>query len=131
MLTSKLGPPVIGPYVAGRSIFHERHGMYLAWSSTQGGMNSEAKVVPGGITEQAEQALTNLKNFATESGFDVEHDGVKCTVFLADMGDFGQFNEVYKRYFTKEFPARTCVAVKSLPAGLKVGVEAVFFRQKH
>ncbi len=72
--------------------------------------------------------MTNLKNLASDNGYDIELHCVKCTVFLADMSDFMKFNDVYKRFFTKEFPARTCFAVKTLPAGLKIGIESVFFR---
>ena len=80
-------------------------------------------VVEGGIAEQAEQVMKNLGAVLTASGSSYEK-AVKTTCFLADMADFSAFNEVYAKYFTGK-PARSCVAVKELPKGVKVEVEVV------
>ncbi len=74
--------------------------------------------------EQAEQALKNLFAVLKEAGVTGD-DVVKTTVFIADMGDFAEINAVYSKYFTKDFPARSCVAVKTLPKNVLVEVEAI------
>ncbi len=81
-------------------------------------------VVAGGIKEQAEQVLKNLGEVLKEGGASFG-SVVKTTCFLADMGDFAAFNEVYGKYFSEPFPARSCVAVKALPKGVACEVEAV------
>ena len=80
-------------------------------------------VVDGGIVEQSEQVMKNLGAVLEASGSSYEK-AIKTTCFLVDMGDFAAFNEVYARYFTGK-PARSCVAVKELPKGVKVEVEVV------
>ena len=76
-----------------------------------------------GITAQAEQVMLNLKAVLeeAETSFD---NVVKTTCFIADMGDFAAFNEVYAKYITSA-PARSCVAVKALPKGVLCEVEAI------
>mgnify|MGYP000465555994 CR=1 FL=1 len=81
------------------------------------------QVVEGGIKEQALQVMKNLKAILDAAGTSFENV-VKTTCFLADMGDFAAFNEVYGRYFTEK-PARSCVAVKDLPRGVLVEVELI------
>jgi len=76
-----------------------------------------------GITAQAEQVMKNLGAVLGEAGSSFEK-AVKTTCFLADMADFAAFNEVYAKYFTGK-PARSCVAVKSLPKGALVEVEVI------
>ena len=79
--------------------------------------------IPEGIEAQAKQSMENLGAIleAAGSGFDRV---VKTTCFLADMGDFAAFNRVYEQYFTGK-PARSCVAVRTLPKGVLCEVEAV------
>lgn len=76
-----------------------------------------------GITAQAEQVMLNLKAVLEEAGTSFDNI-VKTTCFIADMGDFAAFNEVYAKYITSA-PARSCVAVKALPKGVLCEVEAV------
>ena len=76
-----------------------------------------------GITDQAEQVMINLKAVLEEAGTSFDNV-VKTTCFIADMGDFAAFNEVYAKYITSA-PARSCVAVKALPKGVLCEVEAV------
>lgn len=78
----------------------------------------------GGIKELTRQSLTNLKNILEAEGTDMAHV-VKTTVFLADMADFADMNEVYAQFFQAPFPARSAVAVKTLPKNARVEVEAV------
>ena len=80
-------------------------------------------VVGDDIRAQAEQVMKNLSAVLTAAGTSFEN-AVKTTCFLADMGDFAVFNEVYASYFTTN-PARSCVAVKTLPKGVLVEVEVI------
>ncbi|MDE7389931.1 MAG: Rid family detoxifying hydrolase, partial [Lachnospiraceae bacterium] len=75
------------------------------------------------VEEQTEQVCINLKAVLTEAGTSLDKV-VKTVCFLSDMGDFAKFNEVYGKYFTSK-PARSCVAVKTLPKNVLVEVEAV------
>ena len=76
------------------------------------------------VTEQAEQALKNLSAVLKEAGTDMGRV-VKTTVFITDMGAFGAVNEIYARYFTAPFPARSCVQVSALPKGGLFEIEAI------
>ena len=80
-------------------------------------------VVGDNIRDQAEQVMKNLGAVLAAGGSSFEN-AVKTTCFLADMGDFSAFNEVYATYFTTN-PARSCVAVKTLPKGVLVEVEVI------
>ena len=80
-------------------------------------------VVGNDIRTQAEQVMKNLSAVLTAGGSSLEN-AVKTTCFLADMADFAAFNEVYATYFTTN-PARSCVAVKTLPKGVLVEVEVI------
>ena len=80
-------------------------------------------VVGDNIRDQAEQVMKNLSAVLAAAGTSFEN-AVKTTCFLADMADFAAFNEVYAAYFTSN-PARSCVAVKSLPKGVLVEVEVI------
>ncbi len=76
------------------------------------------------VTEQAEQALKNLSAVLKEAGTDMS-SVVKTTVFLTDMGAFAAVNEIYARFFTAPFPARSCVQVSALPKGGLFEIEAI------
>lgn len=82
------------------------------------------KFVEGGIKEQTRQSLTNIQNVLKEAGIDLSHV-VKTTVFLSDMDNFAKMNEVYAEFFVQPFPARSAVAVKTLPKGALVEIECV------
>jgi 2-iminobutanoate/2-iminopropanoate deaminase len=83
------------------------------------------EIVAGGIKEQAGRALENLKAVVEAAGGTMD-DVVKTTVFLQDIGDFSEVNEVYARYFTGDaLPSRSAVAVAALPKGALVEIEAV------
>lgn len=78
----------------------------------------------GGIKEQTRQSLTNVSNVLAEAGIDLSHV-VKTTVFLSDMDNFAAMNEVYAEFFSAPYPARSAVAVKTLPKGALVEIEVV------
>lgn len=81
------------------------------------------QVVEGGIKEQTLQVMKNLKAVLDEAGTSFDNV-IKTTCFIADMGDFAAFNEIYGEYFTGR-PARSCIAVKDLPKGVLVEVELI------
>ena len=81
------------------------------------------EIVGDDIKAQAEQVMKNLADVLTEAGTSQENV-IKTTCFLKDMGDFGAFNEVYGAFFTEK-PARSCVAVKTLPKDVLCEVEVI------
>ena len=78
----------------------------------------------GGVKELTRQSLTNMQNILAEVGLTLDNV-VKTTVFLADMSDFADMNEVYAEFFSAPYPARSAVAVKTLPKGALVEIECI------
>lgn len=117
VLETKSAPGAIGPYSQG----YGANGLVI--TSGQIPVNPADGTVPQGIAAQAEQSCKNVGAIleAAGTGFDKV---IKTTCFLADMGDFASFNEVYARYFTSK-PARSCVTVKELPKGVACEIEAI------
>ena len=76
------------------------------------------------MKEQTRQSLTNARNVLQAAGTDL-NNVVKTTVFLSDMANFAEMNEVYAEFFSQPFPARSAVAVKALPKGALVEVECI------
>ena len=112
-------PAAIGPY----SQAIEANGMVFA--SGQLPIDpATGNFAEGGIKEQTRQSLTNAQNILKAAGTDLAHV-VKTTVFLSDMANFGEMNEVYSEFFTQPFPARSAVAVKTLPKNALVEVECI------
>lgn len=117
-ISTTKAPAAIGPYSQAIST-----GTML-YTSGQLGINPENGELEGNdITAQAEQVMKNLGAVLQEGGTNFDNI-VKTTCFLADMADFAAFNEVYSKYITSA-PARSCVAVKTLPKNALVEVEAV------
>ena len=85
---------------------------------------STGAFVEGGIKEQTRQSLTNAQAILREAGADLDCV-VKTTVFLSDIANFAQMNEVYAQFFTAPFPARSAVAVRDLPKDALVEIEVV------
>ena len=117
VLETKNAPGAIGPYSQG----YEANG--FVFTSGQIPVDPATGTVPEGIRAQAERSCKNVGAIlaAAGTGFDRV---IKTTCFLADMGDFAAFNEVYATYFTSR-PARSCVAVKDLPKGVACEIEAI------
>lgn len=117
VIETKNAPGAIGPYSQG----FEVNG--FVYTSGQIPVNPENGAVEEGIAAQAEQSCKNVGAIleAAGSGFGKVF---KTTCFLADMGDFAEFNKVYEKYFVSK-PARSCVAVKSLPKGVLCEIEAI------
>src|SRR5688572_33050383 len=80
------------------------------------------KLVSGGMKEEARQTMTNIKTTLEAHGYSMR-DVVKCTVMLADIAKWGEFNEVYKTFFSGHFPARSAMGVSGLAIGAQVEVE--------
>ena len=96
----------------------------LLFLAGQIGMDhSVRKLVDGGIKAETKQALENIKAVLETNGSDINHV-VKCTVILSDIGDFAAMNEVYKTFFTDNFPARTTFSA-GLVLGAKIEIEAI------
>lgn len=81
-------------------------------------------VIPEGVKAQAEQAIGNLAALLEAAGTSTEQV-IKTTVFIKDMNDFGKINEIYAKYFTGTYPARSCVEVARLPKDVLIEIEAV------
>ncbi len=115
---TKTAPDAIGPYsqavVSNGMVFTSGQ---IAINPASG--NVEADTIEG----QTEQIMKNLGEVLKASGASFE-TAVKTTCFLADMGDFAKFNEIYGKYFTSK-PARSCVAVKQLPKNVLAEVEVI------
>ena len=118
IITSKDAPAAIGPY--SQAI---KHNGFVFTSGQIPLVPETGEIISGGIKEQAEQVIANLKAVLLEAGSDLS-SVVKTTCFLVDMQDFAAFNEVYAKHFTSN-PARSCVAVLALPRDAQVEIEAV------
>ena len=117
-ISTKNAPAAIGPY----SQAIEING--LVFTSGQIAMNPEnGNIEATTIETQTEQVMKNLSAILEAAGTDMTK-AVKTTCFLADMNDFSAFNEVYGKYFTTK-PARSCVAVKTLPKNVLCEVEVI------
>ena len=118
IVSTNNAPGAIGPYsqavIAGGMVYTSGQ---IAIDPATGNM------VEGGVKEQTEQVCKNVKALLEASGTSIEKV-VKTICFLADMADFAVFNEIYAGYFTGK-PARSCVAVKTLPKGALVEVDTV------
>lgn len=117
LVNTDKAPAAIGPYSQG----FEVNG--FVFTSGQIPVNPETGEAPEGIEAQAEQSCKNVASILEAAGTGLDKV-IKTTCFLADMGDFAKFNEVYAKYFTEK-PARSCVAVKTLPKNLLCEIEAI------
>ncbi len=119
-IQTEKAPAAIGPYSQAIN-----SGAGLVFVSGQLPIDPATGTFPeGGVKEQTRQSLTNAKAILEAAGLGLGNV-VKTTVFLADMGDFAAMNEVYAQFFCAPFPARSAVAVKTLPKGALVEVECI------
>jgi len=117
LVSTKNAPAAIGPYSQGFVVGN------LVFCSGQLPVNPENGEIPADIASQAEQSCKNVKAIMEAAGSDMGKV-VKTTCFIADMADFATFNGVYEKYFTSK-PARSCVAVKTLPKNVLCEIEAI------
>jgi len=119
VIQTNQAPAAIGPY--SQAI---RKGDFLFASGQLGIDPSTGAFVEGGVKEQTVQVFKNIKAILAEAGFTMA-DVIKTTVFLADMSDFAAMNEIYALQFESDFPARSTVAVKTLPKNGFVEIEII------
>ena len=118
-------PAAIGPYSQAVD-----SGAGLVFVSGQLPIDPATGAFPeGGVAEQTRQSLLNAQAILRAAGLELS-DVVKTTVFLADMGDFAAMNAVYATFFAEPFPARSAVAVKTLPKGALVEIECIATRNR-
>lgn len=122
IISTSSAPSAIGPY--SQATAYEG----MVYCSGQIPLDPETmELVGDNAAEQAKQVMENLSAVLTEAGTDFSKV-LKCTIFLADMGDFGAVNEVYGSYFKTEPPARETVAVKTLPKEVMVEISCIAHR---
>lgn len=118
VISTDKAPAAIGPY----SQAIEVNGMI--YTSGVIPVNPATGEIPEGVTAQADQAIGNLVQLLEAAGTSVENV-VKTTVFIKEMNDFGKINEIYAKYFTGTYPARSCVEVARLPKDVLIEIEAI------
>lgn len=119
IIATKDAPAAIGPY----SQAIEVNGLIFT-SGVIPIVPATGELAEGGIEEQAEQAIRNLAALIKASGAKIENT-IKTTVFIKNMDDFAKVNEIYAKYFTTDFPARSCVEVARLPKDVLIEIEAI------
>lgn len=112
-------PKAIGPYSQA-----VKAGNMLFVSGQVPFVPETMEIVEGDVKAQTAQSLKNVQAILTEAGFDFSHV-VKSTVFIKDMNEFAQINEVYAEFFGENKPARACVEVARLPKDVKVEIEVI------
>ncbi len=118
IISTEKAPSAIGPY----SQAIEVNG--LVFTSGVIPVIPETGVIPEGIEAQADQAIKNLVELVKASGSSAEKV-IKTTVFIKNMDDFAKINEIYAKYFTDNYPARSCVEVARLPKDVLIEIEAI------
>ena len=119
IISTKKAPAAIGPYSQAVLVGN------LVFSSGQIPIDpATGAFAEGGIKEQTRQSLTNVKAILEEAGLTMSNV-VKTTVFMADMSHFADMNAVYAEFFSEPYPARSAVAVKTLPKGALVEIEVI------
>ena len=119
IISTPKAPAAIGPY----SQAIEVNGL-LCTSGVIPIVPSTGELVEGDIEAQAEQAIGNLAALIEAAGAKIENT-IKTTVFIKNMDDFTKVNEIYAKYFTTDFPARSCVEVARLPKDVLIEIEAI------
>jgi 2-iminobutanoate/2-iminopropanoate deaminase len=119
IISTDKAPAAIGPYSQAVKVGN------LLFTSGMIPIDPETNtLVDGGIEVQAERALQNVKALLEASGTSMDKV-VKTVVFIKNMDDFAKVNEIYAKYFTKDFPARSCVEVARLPKDVLIEMEAI------
>lgn len=117
-VATKEAPAAIGPYSQGITVGE------MVFTSGQIPINPATGEIPTGVQAQAEQALKNVSKVLEAAGASMDKV-VKTTVFIQNMDDFAAINEIYAKFFTEPYPARSCVEVAKLPKGVLLEVEAI------
>lgn len=101
-----------------------RMGDTLYLSGQMGTLPGTLTLAPGGMQAQAQQTMENIKSTLEAHGYSMDHI-VKCTVMLADMKDWPDFNEIYKRFFTAPYPARSAFGANGLAMGGQLEIDVI------
>lgn len=117
-IKSTKAPSSIGPY----SLGIESNGFIFL--SGQIPVNPKTGEIPTGIKEQTKQVLSNIDGVLLDLGLN-KNNIVKTTVFMTNLKEFDELNEVYGNYFVSPFPARSCIEISQLPKGVKVEIECI------
>lgn len=121
VISTENAPAAIGPYSQaldmGSAVF----------VSGQIPVNPATGEMAPDVRAQAAQSLANLKSILSEAGLGMENV-IKTTVFLSDLNDFAEVNEVYASFFSEPYPARSCVQVAAIPKGAKLEIECIAVR---
>ena len=118
IISTQNAPQAIGPYSQGVVVDG------ILYSSGQIGLKPDGELVGDGVKEQTRQVLENLKAVLAEAGATLE-DVIKTTIFLDDMDDFTVVNGIYEEYFSSNPPARSTVAVQTLPKNVKIEIDCI------
>ena len=118
VISTKAAPQAIGPY----SQAIEANGFLFI--SGQLGVTPSGEFAGADVKSQAQRSLQNLQAILSEAGLGFENV-VKTTIFLADIADFAAVNEIYAKFFSEPYPARSTIAVKTLPKGGLVEIELI------
>ncbi len=117
-IATKKAPLAIGPYSQAIGLGN------MIFTSGQIALKPDGSLVDGGVQEQTRQVLNNLSEVLKEAGSSLSKV-LKTTVFLANMDDFAQINKIYAEFFGSHKPARSTVAVKTLPLNVSIEIEAI------
>ena len=122
VISTTNAPSAIGPYSQAIQAGN------LVYTSGQIPIDPTTGAFPeGGIKSQARQSLNNVRAILEEAGLSMG-DVIKTTIYLADMNDFSEVNSIYAEFFSEPYPARSAVAVKSLPKGALIEIEAIAYK---
>jgi 2-iminobutanoate/2-iminopropanoate deaminase len=119
IIITEKAPKAIGPYSQAVEI---NSTLYLSGQLPLDPVTNE--IVKGGIIEQSEQVFKNLSTVLSSAGYNM-NEVVKTTCMLTDLSNFAAFNEIYAKYFTKDFPARSTFQASALPKGVLVEIDAI------
>ena len=123
IIATEKAPGAIGPYSQGVKVGN------LVYTSGQIPIVPETGVMPAGIKAQTEQSLKNVKAVLESAGSCLEN-AIKLLIFVKDMNDFADMNEVYSSFFAGDYPARSCVEVARLPKDALIEIEAIALTKK-
>jgi 2-iminobutanoate/2-iminopropanoate deaminase len=118
IISSNKAPQAVGPYSQGIKAGN------MIFLAGQIALTPEGSLLEGDVQTQAHQVFANIKALLAEAGATLDNV-VKATMFLDDMNDFKQANEIYGQYFTSNYPARSTVEVARLPLDVKVEIEVI------
>ncbi|RGY99276.1 RidA family protein [Clostridium sp. AM58-1XD] len=118
VVSTEKAPAALGPYSQANIVGN------LVFTSGMVPINPADGTIPADVKSQAAQSLNNVKAVLEAAGSSMDNV-FKTTVFIKNMDDFGQINEVYATYFNGDFPSRSCVEVARLPKDVLVEIEAI------